>query len=374
MKKEQTAISVFVMTMCVIFTVLASGCTFLESDQPENNQVSPVDPVTAQTTQQVQPESTPASFSWRDYYPDYDEQTKSGLIEEAKDEIVRLFPNVERSELEGHWIDHDSGNYGPPRIVFANVDDTSEKYMEIQKIRWKGLEQNIHNNIVAVKVDPVSGDVVFYGRESWHKPLKEEIRTVSIKEAEDKVLEFIRNAKGNDFIEEKEDDFYICKIDVDSSNGMGLAYIVLFNTYDGVQYLNDQIYVQYDLIEDVVRIYRDELKDPGLMKNLTALSPVPTISENEAKKILETKLKESYPDEDLNIQYSIENCRDNSLNWYDQNDLVYADQPDPIRLIWYITFSDADMRKEDSRMTTTAIVDAHTGEIVSLNFRDINIS
>ncbi|WP_048152915.1 hypothetical protein [Methanolacinia paynteri] len=374
MKKEQTAILVFVMTICLIFTILASGCTFLESDQPENNQVSPADLVTAQTTQQVQPESTQAAVSWRDYYPDYDEQTKSGLIEDAKDEIVRLFPNVERSELEGYWQDHESSTYGPPGIVFANVDDTSEKYMEIQKIRWKGLEQNIHNNIVAVKVDPGSGDVVFYGRESWYKPLKEEIRTVSIEEAEDKVLEFVRNAKGNDFIEEKENDFYICKIDVDSSSGMGLAYIVLFNTYGGVQYLNDQIYVQYDLIEDVVRRYRDELKDPGLMKNLTTLSPVPTISENEAKRLLETKLKESYPGEDLNIQYRILNGHENSLNWYDQDELVYADQPDPIRLIWYITFSDSEMRKEDSRKTTTAIIDAHTGEIVSLNFRDIKIS
>jgi hypothetical protein len=373
MKKRQISFPIFVLIICLIFVVLTSGCTYNNPNQQDITPVAQTESVTTETTQSAQPESTQSTVSWKNFYIDHTDQEKSQMIEEAKDEILRVFPNVDESTLDGYWKDHESIYYSPPRIIFENVDDTSEEYMEIQKTRWAGLERNIHNNIVTIKVDPKSGDLVFYGSESVDWPLKDEIRTVSYKEVENRALEFVKEVKGNDYIDEKKKDFYIYKINTDSDSGDGLAIIVLFNTYNGVQYLNDKIFIYYDLIQDTVRRYSDELKNPELMKNLTTFPSTPTVSENEAKKILEGKLKESYPDEDLVIQYRVLNGHENSLNWYDQEELVYSDQPEPIRLIWYITFSDAEMRKQDARKTTSAIIDAHTGEIVSLSFRDINI-
>lgn len=364
--------------LCLFFTVLVSGCT-INSNQPENNQVLSPELVANETIQQVMSENTKPVVSSKDYSPEYDEQTKQELIEKAKDEIVRIFPNVDSSTLEGNWEDRYSkysyvGINGPPVIVFYNVDDTSEKFLETQKIRWKGLEQNIQNNIVTIKVSPVSGDIVFYGPQSRVPPKKEEIRAVSLNEAEERALEFIREVKGNDFVEENMDEFSLYKADTDSTIGDGLSVLLYYKMYQDVPCLNDQIYVHYDLIEDRVFRYWDELKEPELMKDLMTLSAVPTIPLGKAKKILEDKLKESYPDEELNIQYYSENDHENSLNWYDLNEFVYSNNPEPIRLIWYLSFNDNEMRRLDARMTTTAIINAHTGEIISLLFRDLRIS
>ena len=379
MKKRQISFPIFVLVICLIFTVLVSGCTYNNPNQQDSTPVAQTESFTTETTQSAQPESTQSTSSWKDFYPDYTDQEKSQLIEEAKDEILRVFPNVDVSTLDGYWKDHDITYYpeltdtGYPKIVFNNVDDTSDEFTEAQKIRSGGLEQNIRDNIVTIKVDSESGDIVFYIGQ-MPSPLEEETRKVSLEGAENKAVEFVKNVKGDDFYEEKENEIYISKNNGDPIDGGGLASISLFNTYKGVQYLNDQIFIRYDLILDTVNTYSDELKNPKLMKSLTTLSPVPDISEEEAKDILKAKLKESYPDEDLDIQYTVWNGHENSLNWYDEEELVYADQPEPIRLIWYVTFSDAKMRAKDSRLATPAIIDAHTGEIVSLNFRDINIS
>ncbi len=247
--------------------------------------------------------------------------------------------------------------------------------MELQKLRSRGIAANIRHNYVMIKVDPVSGNIVRYGSRGGHSgPLEDETRIVSFEECEDKCLEFVRTVKGNDFVEGKENDFSIYKIYSDKNMKDGLVYIIPFNTYNGVQYMYDQIYMHYDLVLDRVIRYRDDLKDPELMKKLTTLSPEPTISKRKAKQILEAKLKESYPDEDLNIQYRVLNDFENNVLWYDPVELVYSQQPEPIRLIWYITFNDEEMRNKDSRNRATAIIDAHTREIINLRYRDIDIS
>jgi hypothetical protein len=370
---------------CIICVILISGCTTLNAGNIGNAPVA-TPTVAAETPgatpQTTQSENAQSVFSWSDIYPAYDEQTKQRLIEEAKDEIVRIYPDVDRATLDEYWVDHDSGRgmnivptaYGPPRIIFANVDDTSEKYMELQKLRSRGIAANIRHNYVMIKVDPVSGNIVSYGSRGHSGPLEDETRIVSFEECEDKCLEFVRTVKGNDFVEEKKGDFYIYNLYSDKNMKNGLAYTTLFNTYNGVQYLNDYIYMHYDLVLDRVVRYRNELKDPELMKKLTTLSPEPTISKRKAKQILEENLSESYPDEDLQIQYRILNGHENDLNWYDPVELVYSQQPEPIRLIWYISFNDEEMRNKDSRLTTTAIIDAHTGEIINLRYRDIDIS
>ncbi|WAI01393.1 hypothetical protein [Methanogenium organophilum] len=370
---------------CIICVILISGCTMLNAGNIENapaaTATTAAETPAPATPQSAQSDNTDPVLSWSDIYPEYDEQTKQRLIEEAKDEIVRIYPDVDRSTLDGYWVDHDSGYgtkvvptaYGPPRIIFENVDDTSEKYMELQKLRSRGIEANVRPNIVMIRVDPESGNIVFYGGESMSWPLKEEIRTVSFEDSEDKCLEFLRKVKGNDFVDGKINDFSFCNIDTDANSENGLAFIIPFNTCNGVQYMYDQLYMQYDLILDRVIRYWDKLKDPELMTKLTTLSPEPTISKRKAKQILEEKLSESYPGEDLQIQYHVWNDFENNVLWYDKEELVYSQQPEPIRLIWYISFNDEKMRNEDSRLTTTAIIDAHTGEIISLRYRDIAI-
>jgi hypothetical protein len=364
---------------CIICVILISGCTTFNAGDIENAPAATATTSAAETPAPAPPQSTQSEndnpvISWSDIYPEYDEQTKQRLIEEAKDEIVRIYPDVDRTTLDGYWTDHDMAAYGPPRIIFENVDDTSEKYMELQKLRSRGIAANIRHNIVMIKVDPVSGNIVRYGSRGHSGPSDKETRIVSFAESEDKCLDFLRKVKGNDFVEEKMSDFSIYKIYSDKNMKNGLAYIIPFNTYNGVQYMYDQIYMHYDLVLDRVVRYRDNVKDPKLMTKLTTLSPEPTISKRKAKQILEEKLNESYPGEDLQIHYRVLNDFENNVLWYDAEELVYSQQPEPIRLIWYISFNDEEMRNIHSLLTTSAIIDAHTGEIIVLKYRDIDIS
>lgn len=352
--------------------VFVSGCTALNSSQSESTPVA-ASALSADTAihQSTQQETIVSFASWSDLYPDYDEQTKQKLIEDAEEEILRVFPDVDSSSLEGKWEEE---TYGTSCIVFNNVDDTSEAFLEMQKIRFEGAERNIHDNIVTIKVDPYFGNIIEYGTNSLDWPLKSEKRTVSFNEVDDKSLDFVSTVKGDQFVEEKKDDFYLYTYDSDSGRGNGLSYITFFNTFNGVQYLYDRIFVRYDMIQDKVFSYEDELRDSEFMKSLTTLSSDPTIGLSEAKRILEGKLQDNYPGEDLDIQYTVLNGHENALNWYDTDEAVYSSNPEPIKLIWYISFSDRKMRNEDARKTTTAIVDAHTGDVISLNYRDINIS
>lgn len=362
---------------CIICVILISGCTTFNVGDIKDTPAATATTATETPGASPQPthsENAEPVFSWSDIYPEYDEQTKQRLIEEAKDEIIKIYPDVDRSTLDGDWMDHDPVAYGPPRIIFANVDDTSEKYMELQKLRSRGIAANIRHNYVLIKVDPESGNIVRYGSWGHSGPLDEETRIISFEECEDKCLEFVRKVKGNDFVEGKISDFSIYKIYSDQNMKNGLAYIIPFNTFNGVQYMYDQIYMHYDLVLDKVVRYRDNLKDPELMTKLTTLSPEPTISKRKAKQILEAKLNESYLGEDLRIQYHVLNDYENNVLWYDEEDLVYSQQPGPIRLIWRISFNDEEMRNRHSLLTTSAIIDAHTGEIIDLRYRDIDIS
>jgi len=359
---------------CIIFVILISGCTILNPEIENTPVATPT--LAAETTgiatQSTQSENAEPVFSWSDIYPDYDEQTKSRLIEEAKDEIVRIYPDVDRSTLDGFWMDHDPAEYGPPRIIFDNVDDTSEKYMELQKLRSRGIEANIRHNIVRIKVDPESGNIVRYGSRGHSGPSDEEERIVSFGECEDKCLEFVRKVKGDDFVDKMENNYSTYKVNFDKNLKNGLVLVVPCNTYEEVRYLNDKIDMEYDLVLDRVVRYWDNLKDPELMAELTTLSSVPTISERKAKRILEEKLNETYPDEDLQIHYHNVDFEKGVL-WYDDEDLVYSRQPEPIRLTWQLIFNDKEMRKIDSQYISEAFIDAHTGEIISLGFRDFRI-
>ncbi len=110
---------------CIICVILISGCTTLNAGNIGNAPVA-TPTVAAETPgatppQTTQSENAQSVFSWSDIYPAYDEQTKQRLIEEAKDEIVRIYPDVDRSTLDGYWMDHDPVAYGPPRGSYLQM-------------------------------------------------------------------------------------------------------------------------------------------------------------------------------------------------------------------------------------------------------------
>jgi len=134
MEKKSKKRTIFLISICLFSLVLFSGCTINSNNSEKNPVLSTESSATAETIQQVVSENTNSVVSSKDFYPEYDEQTKQELIEEAKDEIIRVFPNVDRSTLEGNWEEYYSQISGieisrPPKIVFYNVDDTSEKYL-----------------------------------------------------------------------------------------------------------------------------------------------------------------------------------------------------------------------------------------------------
>ena len=368
-QQKKVIITTLVVVVCII-SAISAGCTTNATEGVSDETTQPT------TTESEMATPTPAETETLPQYatPTYDEETQLRLIDEAKDEIIRLFPDIERASLDGYWADVKNERYGTPYIEFQNVDDTSERYMEAQNVRSRGIAANIHRNLVTIRVNPESGDVIFYGSQSRDRVSEDETRVVSVEEAENRVLEFIKTVKGEEFIEDNYDDFYIYRLNSDKNQKNGLVYVTLFKKYKGVQYQNNYIYTQYDIILDRVARYMDLSRDPELMASLTTLSPVPDISEQKAKAILEAKLEETYPDEDLKIRYSTLNGHENSLNWYDPNSLVYAENPRPIRLIWVLDFNDVEIRNRSSFVTKEAIIDAHTKEIISLNFRDIKIS
>jgi len=94
MKKILNEFSIILVAVFIMFTIFASGCTVNNSNQQD---VTPSPGITSSATETAQPtqsEITKPSANWKDFYPEYSEyndQTRQELIEEAKDEIMRLF-------------------------------------------------------------------------------------------------------------------------------------------------------------------------------------------------------------------------------------------------------------------------------------------
>ncbi|MBP2134528.1 putative membrane protein YkoI [Methanomicrobium sp. W14] len=113
------------------------------------------------------------------------------------------------------------------------------------------------------------------------------------------------------------------------------------------------------------------------IQNLTFSSKSPSITFDEAKEIVESKINEKYPGEikNLDITSEYEDSGAAIPSW-DTGISVYYDSSTPVRLVWdlnIITKSDYAKPGDDLFYSTGAVVDAHTGEIRSLYYKDIMV-
>ncbi|WP_157198965.1 hypothetical protein [Methanolacinia paynteri] len=375
MKKILNEFSIILVAVVIVFTIFASGCTVNNSNQHE---VTPSPGITSSATeipQTAQSGITKPSANWKDFYPEYNEydgQTRQELIEEAKDEIMRLFPNVDRSTLNGQWQEHvytyTSIAYGYPVIVFENADFTSDNFMALQEEMSNGDSSRIQRNLVRIVYDPKSEKVLDFGSYGYSTPPASAERRVTSEEAKEKCLNLIKKVKGEDFVNNEMNDYSIIFTDLEAEDNQGEVIVELEGyPYENVPYLNGGIFVDYNLVLDEVLGYSDCTYDPELLAALTTLSPDPEIKTlEEAKGIFEAKVAERYPGE-VDIDYRTdEGFTTNALVWDNIPKNIFSDNPEPFKLVWYLVFNSGNARRE-------AVIDAHTGEITYLRYKDIDI-
>ncbi|WOF16266.1 hypothetical protein F1737_05845 [Methanoplanus sp. FWC-SCC4] len=119
------------------------------------------------------------------------------------------------------------------------------------------------------------------------------------------------------------------------------------------------------------------------LQNLTFASEVPDVTFDEAKKIVESQINEEYPGEAQNLDIT---CKDKTGGIYkeeksgtadpfwDTGMPVYSDNTLPVRLIWFLEMeSKTGNVGDNSYYNSYSIVDAHTGEVLRLSYKGIQI-
>lgn len=341
----------------VILLILSSffcGCTTTGSVQDEDRQSGTAVPTeNKEINLSDQPESSSSLISWRNYYPDYDEQKKTELIEEAKDEILRVFPEVNRDSLEGVWNDETDFIIDPyPTIKFNNVT---------KSIRY-------------IWIDPASNRIINYNSKRYSTSMSGS-NIVSFNTAVNKSLNFVREILGDEFINRISDDLVLESMNVDSYLHTGNAMIHIYETCGGVKYERSYVSVSYNLRTDEIQAYGDNRANESLLEDLTTLSPEPDITLDMAKEIFESKLKEQYDLDEIGIEYVDKDRFYPSLYWLDRYSYVYSDNPGPLKLIWEIPYTTEIQRSEngydeDIDAPKEVIIEAHTGEILLLTYND----
>ena len=363
MKKQKKIISIFLVALCTIFIVLASGCTYNNPSQQENNQATPTESVTAETTQS---ESTQPTVSWKDFYPDHTEQEKSELIEKAKGKIMSTFPDVDRSTLNGIWVEH-------TRITDNGIEEIGKPY-----IKFENIKSTSDDGKYAISVDPESMELTYYSpyRGEYSEPV------ISFNEAKEKAIDFIKETQGDDSIANDTDVYIHTVNEADEEYGRPIASVYIFKKHEGITYMSNYVMAEYDMSKGNIERYSDNMANSELLSGLTTLSPEPEITFDEAVKIAEDKIAEKYDLDEIDLEYSELIPFDTYLLWLDYDDVIYADNPEPVPLVWSAELSDKEAREEALYMDDEDyikpfsggfIIDAHTGEIYSLRYGDIRI-
>ena len=339
----------------MIFVILTSGCTYNGPNPLENTPATPTNSVTAETTQSVQSGITQPSVSWKDFYPDYTDQEKSKKIEEAKEEITRIFPDLDKASLEGKWD--------------GEIDMWINPYPSTSF-------EDVTKDIKRIRVNPVTNEIISYSSTRYPQSMPGS-SIVSFKSAVEKSLDLVEKIKGDEFMNRIGDDLILESTNGDSYLGTGKAILRISETHNGVEYQWSYISVGYNMKADETSNYSDNTVNESLLRKLTTLSPEPDITLDMAKEIFESKLKEQYDIDEIGIEYVEKDRRDfhPSLYWDDYKSNVYSENPESFRLIWTIPYTTEEQRteegyNEDIDAPKKVIIDAHTGDILFLNYKD----
>ncbi|WP_048148426.1 hypothetical protein [Methanolacinia paynteri] len=165
-------------------------------------------------------------------------------------------------------------------------------------------------------------------------------------------------------------------VNLDRFNKLGKAaniYVRYYNKYEG---LDGGPVLQMTINSISGNVTSCQFNIPNL-QNHTFSSSVPSVSLDEAKEIIEEKIDEKYPGEVKTYEF-LNDDKSEMLLW-DTGVPVYYDNTTPVRLIWELEFNvernigaEPDISKFDDS-TYGAVIDAHSGEILCLFYKDITI-
>ncbi|WP_421907930.1 hypothetical protein [Methanolacinia petrolearia] len=364
MVKKINLISLILLTALFATIVLISGCTTGAKEK------TVTETPTVQSTEELNPavESSSANYmmkvSWpRDEnpVPPYSDEEKESLVKEAKQEIIRLFPELDENTLDNvSWGRLYYSGYIVPAIVFSDVLDLSkiDERIEIDKDYFQNDPRSVN-----VVYDPERKTIGRYGPDGWGGDNDDEA-IISVEEAEEHALEFYKKMVGEKYYEDHKDEFYIARHDYDDDLFLDLD---ICTTYEGVVYFEDHSSINYDMRLDTINYYFDTRRDPEALYNITTLSPEPDITIDEAKEILEERLKENNEGSKVDVEY----CQ--RYQYYNYPNLQWLDVPyymdiedgyvtSPLKLIWELPYTTPNGRMH------YGIIDAHTGEIIDIQF------
>ena len=303
--------------------------------------------------------------------PKYDSETEEKMINKAKDEILRVFPKVDVSSLDKyHWDTELAGSFFVPVIVFEGVvTDVNEP----------------RNICEVIAYDPEKERIVlwYYTPDSPVSILNtEEIIQHEDVDIERDIVPVFKKMIGNEKYEENKDKYFIYLIDYVNSPLTTCA--VIYESCNDVK--SDMGYTEIYLSRSNGEIitYGERFNNEKFFEESIELSPTPEISLEEAKKILEAKIEELYPDDPQEMKYcefykgTAAEGYTNGLFWLDS--VSFLDTEDgyllsPIPLAWRITFSTKESRNEGGPFdgAKSAYIDANSGEILYLRNSQIDI-
>ncbi len=376
-----------ILSLLLLIAILSGGCV------DNNDKTEPEGSITAIPTQEqtsipvISGDSGTIRVKWpgstqpQTVAVPYDDETKELLVNNAKTEILRVFPEVKESSLNNYrWGEDNYDGYFAPAIIFEDVSDESKTKERLAINKW------FTEHIVRIAVDPETVHIKYYKGSSGFSGTPKAI--ISYEEAKEHAMDFFIDAIGEEYYSENKDKYSIYTMNdkiAYHENTDSTITIFIHNSYNGVKYLNDKVQINYSLLIDSIEAYISNFNQyPDLLTEITTLSPVPDITLDEAKQILEAKLEEDNPGKDLKIEYH-ENYEGavlpsdyySSLYWMDSPDYMSISDDgyvlEPLRLVWRFYFNTEDMRNNPDETVRPVYVDAHTGEIVYLKYGGISI-
>lgn len=285
--------------------------------------------------------------------PNYDSETEEKYLNEARAEILRIFPESDSSSLNNyHWDSNRAGTCFLPVIIFEGVVPDKDQVDDKCEITY----------------DPENKRIVHWGYD-YDAPVRDtsggEIIRHEDVDIEEDIIPVFRKMIGEEEYEKNQDNYFIHT--VDSMNSPMTTIAQIYESRKGIRSYMGKAEIYLNRANGEIFVYGDDFNDKNYFNEAVKLSPVPGISLEEAKSILETKLDEVYPENPQEVQYKqAENT--NCLLWLDAN--AYMDIEDgyllsPIPLAWGISYNTKGSRAESDHYSWAAI-DANTGEILSI--------